>query len=78
MIMKDLSEVTDQECYEIAVLDGWEDLWEHDRGGRGTVPKEKVICRGREIVDGEIKEPWVNINRVNGYLIEHGYECLKE
>jgi len=73
--MKSLSEVTDQQCYEIAVLEGWKSLWEEDRGG-ADVPEEELIQRGRDIVDTEIGGTWVNYDRVNGYLTKHGYECL--
>ena len=73
--MKSLSEVTDQECYEIAVLEGWKSLWEGDRGG-ADVPEDELIERGRDIVDGEIGGNWVNYDRVNGYLTELGYETL--
>jgi len=74
--MKSLSEVTDQQCYEIAVLDGWKRLWEEDRGGKGTVDDEELIERGRDIVEGEIEHHWLNVDTINGYLNKHGYECL--
>lgn len=74
--MKSLSEVTDKECYEIAVLDGWKNVWEHDRGGTGTVEDEELIQRGIGIIEGKIEHFWLNIEKINTYLSEHGYECL--
>lgn len=74
-IMKSLSEVTDQQCYEIAVLDGWKSLWEHDRGG-ADVPEEELIERGRDIIEGELETHWLNVKAINRYLTEHGYKCL--
>lgn len=76
MNSKKLENVTDQECYEIAVLDGWKTVWEADRGGIGTVDEEELIGRGREIVNGEIGGGWINSDRINLYLKSKGYESL--
>lgn len=75
--MKSLNEITDKQCSEIAVLEGWQSLWEEDRG-KGNVTEAELIERGREIVEGEISGNWVNYEKVNQYLTANGYECLPE
>lgn len=75
--MRSLNEITDKQCCEIAILEGWQSLWEEDRG-RGNVTIDELTERGREIVEGEIGGNWVNYERVNHYLTLNGYECLPE
>lgn len=74
MAEKKLSEVTDQQCYEIAVLEGWKRLWEEDR--KCDIDYWELVDRGRDIVDGEISGKWVSYDRVNEYLKNNGYERL--
>ena len=76
--MRNLECVTDEECYEIAVLEGWKYCWEMDDLEDGITRESEelynaLVERGRDIITGEISGKWVNYERVNGFLSSKGY-----
>jgi hypothetical protein len=73
--LKDLSEITDEELYEISIIEGWKSLWEDDRGQQ-EVSREELIQRGNDIVTKQIGNNWINFERVNIYLKSKGYVLL--
>jgi hypothetical protein len=79
--MRNLECVTDEECYEIAVLEGWKYCWEMDDLEDGITRDSEelynaLVERGRDIITGEISGIWVNYERVNGFLSSKGYLTL--
>jgi len=73
--LKNLSEITDEELYEISVIEGWKSLWENDRG-QIEVDNDELIQRGYDIVTRQLGDTWINFERVNIYLKLKGYELL--
>jgi hypothetical protein len=73
--LKNLSEITDEELYEISVIEGWKSLWENDRG-QIEVDDDELIQRGYDIVTRQLGDAWINFERVNIYLKLKGYELL--
>ena len=73
---KTLDQVTELECYDIAVMEGWKCIWELDNGV-DTITFEELSERGREILDGEFTIGWIHsLEKINEYLQKKGYEKL--
>ena len=76
--MRNLECISDEECYEIAVLENWKYCWEKDDLENGITRDydemyNALVERGRDIVTGEIYGNWVNYERVNNFLLSKGY-----
>ena len=76
--MRNLECISDEECYEIAVLENWKYCWEMDDLEDGITRDSNemynaLVERGRDIVTGEIDGNWVNYERVNHFLLSKGY-----
>ena len=79
--MRNLENISDEECYEIAVLENWKYCWEMDDlecGGTRDYDEmyNALVERGRDIVKGKISGDWVNFERVNNFILSKGYPPL--